>query len=119
MLYLSVSRAYHLNRKFGITEDDYNDLLRKQMGCCAVCKRPANVFKKRLAVDHDHHTGHVRGILCLHCNRYVVGRHRKEAGADLLLNAYKYLMSDYPGWVVPKRKKKRCKKRRKKLRSGT
>lgn len=33
-----------------------------QGSVCAICKGPAEV------IDHDHVTGHVRGILCFHCN---------------------------------------------------
>lgn len=110
-----MTREYHLRRKFGITESQYDELLRKQEGCCGVCKRLATSFRKRLAVDHDHATGHIRGLLCFVCNRRVVGRHRKEYGAELLLAAYEYLTGTYPGWLVPKKKKKRrCRKIKKK-----
>ncbi len=53
-------------RKFGLTDLDYNKLLAAQNGLCAIChKRPG---KKRLAVDHCHKTGRVRGLLCTRCN---------------------------------------------------
>jgi len=106
-----VTHEYHLRRKYGITEDQYNDLLRSQNGRCAVCNKAASSFKNRLAVDHDHHSGLVRGLLCNFCNRRIVGRHRKELGAELLLAAYNYLMSDYPGWVVPPKVKRKKRKR--------
>lgn len=110
-----MSRAYHLLRKFGITEEQYNDLLRSQKECCAVCKRPADNFRNRLSVDHDHKTSEIRGLLCTYCNRWIVGRHRRTNGADLLLNAFQYLTREYTGWVVPpKIKKRRCRKKRKK-----
>lgn len=82
------------------------------MGRCAICNRPATTFRKRLAVDHDHKTKEIRGLLCLHCNRYVVGRHRKGLGADLLLKAYQYLTAEYPGYLIPKRKKRKRRVRR-------
>jgi hypothetical protein len=52
----------------------YNELLRLQNNLCAVCKKPETVtrvgdVKLRLAVDHDHSTGKVRGLLCSMCNR--------------------------------------------------
>lgn len=105
-------RGKHLLLKYGINEQQYTDLYDKQEGCCAVCKRAASSFRYRLAVDHDHKTGDIRGLLCIHCNRYVVGRHRRENGAELLKAAYDYLLSEYPGWVVPPKKKR--KKRKKK-----
>jgi hypothetical protein len=54
-------------KHFGITKEDYSNLFVSQKTCCAICLRPS--FKKRLAVDHDHKTGEVRGLLCDLCNR--------------------------------------------------
>ncbi len=63
------ARPSHLLRNFGITLEDYQALLDKQNGRCAICRRlPA---KNKLAVDHDHDTGAVRGLLCPPCNRSV------------------------------------------------
>ncbi len=54
-------------KKFGLTGADFNRMLAEQGGVCAICR---NVCKtgKRLAVDHDHATGRVRGLLCANCN---------------------------------------------------
>lgn len=56
-------------RRRGIqfTASDYDAMLKKQGGVCAIC---GNACKsgKRLAVDHDHLTLKVRGLLCNHCN---------------------------------------------------
>jgi hypothetical protein len=49
--------------------DEYDALLRQQEGRCAVCLREPG--SRRLAVDHDHDTGSVRGLLCFKCNRAV------------------------------------------------
>jgi len=50
---------------------DYDRLLKRQGGRCAGCGgRPQ---KKRLAVDHDHKTGRVRGLLCSTCNHDILG----------------------------------------------
>jgi len=62
-------RMHNLKRDFGITIEEYDAMLTKQGGVCAICKRPPN--KNRLAVDHDHTTGEVRGLLCPSCNRAV------------------------------------------------
>src|SRR6266576_2855747 len=107
-------RGKRLLVRYGITESDYESLLQRQGGACAVCKRPAGAFKARLSIDHDHRSGEIRGILCTYCNRRIVGRHRKDVGADLLFAAYEYLQKEYTGWIVPKRKK--CRKKRKKRR---
>jgi hypothetical protein len=107
------ARNYYLLKKYGITEVQYDDLLRKQHECCAVCKRHHTSFPIRLAVDHDHKTGEVRGLLCKYCNRYGVGRHRRENGASLLLAAAEYLLRpEYTGWIAPPRIKKKRKKKR-------
>lgn len=104
------TRESYLLRKYGITNDQYEELLRKQEGRCAVCQKQASSFKSRLCVDHDHWTGNVRGLLCTYCNRRIVGRHRTPVGEVLFTNAAKYLAGPYPGWVVPKRKKKRARR---------
>lgn len=69
------AHAARIEKLYGITEDDYDDLMRLQGGVCYVCsQRPRG---KRLAVDHDHHTGRVRGLLCADfergCNKAVLG----------------------------------------------
>jgi len=59
-------KANQLKKRFGITLKDYNELLRKQGGTCAICRNKAN--DKALAVDHNHKIGKVRGLLCHYCN---------------------------------------------------
>ena len=59
-------RDKRLRDKYGITEADYAKLLKKQKGRCAICGRPPK--KILLAVDHDHKTKQVRGLLCFRCN---------------------------------------------------
>lgn len=49
--------------------ENYNSLFQKQSGCCAICGGHQNSFNKALAIDHDHKTGSVRGLLCGNCNR--------------------------------------------------
>ena len=49
-----------------ITPAEYKSLLAKQGGVCAICQRRPKTIK--LAVDHDHLTGKVRGLLCGNCN---------------------------------------------------
>lgn len=62
----------HIREKFNLSEEEYTKLLERQNGVCAICGQPENsTFKgsiKRLAVDHDHETGRVRGLLCRRCN---------------------------------------------------
>ena len=54
-------------RRYGIAMAEYDNLLQRQNGRCAICKR-APYTKKGLVVDHCHRTGKIRGILCSRCN---------------------------------------------------
>ena len=59
-------RGRNLRVKFRLTVDEYETMLAKQDGVCAICRRPPQ--KKRLAIDHNHTTGKIRGLLCAGCN---------------------------------------------------
>ena len=102
-------RDAYLKSTYGITEKQYLSLLEKQDRGCAVCSRPAESFNKNLAVDHNHVTGEIRGLLCAYCNHRLVGRHRDP---DLLRRIADYI-SQGSGWFVPKKKKKKRRKKRK------
>ena len=84
----AVSRAWHLARDFGISIEEYDNLLFKQNGVCAICGHPPN--GKRLAVDHDHNTNKIRGLLCTGCN-LALGV--VNDSAETLSNAAKYLIA--------------------------
>jgi hypothetical protein len=58
-------RDQYLRANFWISVADYDALLQRQGGVCAICKTPP---KRLLSVDHDHDTGAVRGLLCSTCN---------------------------------------------------
>lgn len=103
-----IERRAHLKRSFGITIEQYEELLAKQNECCAICERHASEFKTRLAVDHDHHTRRIRGLLCTNCNHRVVGRHRDP---DLLRKMADYVEGGTEWYVPEKRPKRRRKKK--------
>jgi len=56
--------------KFGISIEEYQDIYDKQNGSCAICNNVC-VTGRRLAVDHDHTTNKVRGLLCGKCNMAI------------------------------------------------
>lgn len=62
------NKEYCLKKTFGITLKEYNNLFTKQDGCCAICKEHQSNFTIALAVDHNHTTQEVRGLLCSKCN---------------------------------------------------
>jgi hypothetical protein len=91
--YKSAKRRAMLKYTFGISPEDYDDLLKKQNGNCAICQKKETKKNQfglcRLAVDHCHTTGQVRGLLCAHCNNGL-GRFRDDP--QLLVAAANYLL---------------------------
>jgi hypothetical protein len=65
-------RASKLKSMYGITRDQYQQLLDEQNGVCAICKKSETRVHRgkvcELSVDHDENTGAVRGLLCFMCN---------------------------------------------------
>lgn len=80
-------RDGHLRRKFGITSETYDAMLKKQRGRCAICRRKPTPGIS-LHVDHEHRTKRVRGLLCFKCNNALGDFRDSEA---MLLNALEYL----------------------------
>lgn len=68
-------RNYDLLKTYGITTEDFENLLTLQNNCCAICGVNQDTLKtskkKYLCVDHCHNTGKIRGLLCDKCNRGV------------------------------------------------
>ena len=76
--------------KFGIKPEQYQQLLDSQNGVCAIC-REKDRSGRALAVDHNHATNHIRGLLCQSCNT-AIGLLRDDA--DLIQRAMDYINSD-------------------------
>jgi 5-methylcytosine-specific restriction endonuclease McrA len=86
------NRRSHLKRKYGITPEQYDQMLAAQGGGCAICERPPRE-DIALHIDHDHETGTIRLLLCFPCNNLL-----GDAGDDpaLLEKATAYLRSHDP-----------------------
>lgn len=77
-----------LLRSYGITIEQFYELLSAQDGRCAICGVEEPPTKTRWHVDHDHETGRVRGILCQYCNNGI-GYFKDDP--DRMVSAIEYL----------------------------
>lgn len=86
------SRRAHLKRKYGITLEEYNNLLKQQQSKCKICgQEETSERNSHLCVDHDHNTGAIRGLLCNNCNR-ALGLFKDNI--EVLHNAIIYLQNN-------------------------
>lgn len=102
-------REYHLKRTYGITLDQYAELLERQGGGCGVCGKTPEEEGRNLAVEHDHGTREIVGLCCMRCNHRLLGRIRDP---ELFEKAAKYLRGG-TGWFVPPKPKRRRRTTRK------
>jgi hypothetical protein len=84
------SRERNLKRNFNLSESEYQSMFAAQKGCCAICGKSRNSSGKKLAVDHCHKTGKVRGLLCINCN---LGLGSLQDKIEILESAINYLKS--------------------------
>jgi hypothetical protein len=76
---------YSARKLYGVTLEQYEAMLQAQGGVCAIC---AQGSEKKFAIDHDHSTGRVRGLLCIPCN---VGIANLKESVSVLKQAISYL----------------------------
>lgn len=83
---------HRLKCVYKITLEEFNEILNKQDNKCAICGMKETIKNKwglkQLAIDHNHETGKVRGLLCDRCNR---GLGYFKENTDSLLKAILYL----------------------------
>jgi len=96
---LALANQLHGLARKGLTGSGYERLLKEQNGRCAICGRPdghrsCKGKQCKLAVDHDHKAGTVRGLLCNNCNR---GLGRFKDSVKLLEAAICYLQREQTG----------------------
>jgi len=81
-------------QRLGITKEDLNKLMELQEGKCAICETKQSCHgKKRLAVDHDHKTGKVRGLLCHDCNWMIGYLERRTDKPTIITKLAEYLIT--------------------------
>lgn len=83
----AASHERNVGKVYGLKSGQYEQLYEAQGGVCYICQRAKGLTKK-LAVDHDHETGYVRGLLCGPCNK-ILGHLRDSQ--ELALRVYTYL----------------------------
>lgn len=95
-------RRARLLAKYGITPAQYDKMLARQGGTCALCGRPPKT--RRLSVDHDHTCrkkpsrlhGRIRGGICQRCNRFIVASNDVQSARRLV----EYLSSSFDGRLL-------------------
>lgn len=95
----------NIKSQFGITAIEYDNILISQNNGCAICKetfshKHQNGKAAKLAVDHCHVTGKIRGLLCSKCN---MGLGLFRDNVDFLNEAVNYLKLT---GVIPGKNKK-------------
>jgi Recombination endonuclease VII len=110
-----------LRREYNITLEEYKAMEKYQDGKCFICDFKPNAHQNSLAVDHDHRTGQVWGLVCWTCNKVVEMIRRDADRAQQLYNyitlppAYAVLNEHRftaPGRVGTKKRKKLLQKMR-------
>jgi hypothetical protein len=81
-------RMYAMFSDYGLTELEYQRIMNRQKGCCAICSTDFSELPKRAHVDHCHKKNIVRGLLCQQCNM-MLGTARDNI--NILLSSATYL----------------------------
>jgi len=89
----NLNRARIVKCLYGLSKEEYGNLLKSQDWKCAICKLPeaykdAKGKVRNLSVDHNHNTNKIRGLLCIKCN-CLLGNAKEDL--TILLSAIKYL----------------------------
>lgn len=92
-------QAQHREKTYGLGQEGYDALNLLQGGKCAICRK--RQLDRAIAVDHDHKTGAVRGLLCKRCNHDLLGAAFDSLA--ILEAAVRYLRTPPTGgnWVPP------------------
>jgi len=89
--YKKYYKKYLLAKKYNISFEQYTQILKNQNYSCAICGKHRNNCKKAFAVDHNHKTKQIRGLLCQQCNT-ALGLLKDNP--KILIRAIKYLRTN-------------------------
>lgn len=65
-------RYNKIKRIYGLTKEQFEEMLKQQNNCCATCGiKDTDTKSGYLVIDHCHTTGKVRGLLCNPCNTAI------------------------------------------------
>lgn len=81
---------YNIKTKYNASKSWYLFTLTKQGHKCAICETTQKEHNKRLAVDHSHNSGKLRGLLCANCNT-AIGLLKEDE--EIFMKALSYLKS--------------------------
>ena len=90
------ARDWRLRQNYGISLQEYNDILEAQGGVCAICGKTPEEHGRALCIDHNHHTGKIRGVVCTYCNHKRIGAlfDNKQVWAGMMKYIAKALKED-------------------------
>ncbi len=78
-----VQRRWRLKKHYGLTPEEYDSMLDRQQGLCAICSSEM----EQPNIDHNHETGAVRDLLCLGCN-LAIGHLKDDPDRAMALALY-------------------------------
>ena len=87
--YRLMEKGYQIKKNYGITIEQYNEMLKAQNNKCLICHAEFKTMKSTY-IDHNHITGKVRGLLCVKCNS---GIGYLNDDINLLKEAINYLIN--------------------------
>lgn len=92
------ARASQLRLKYEITTTQWNKMYERQKGICPICLHKLHKYGNKegyraAAVDHDHRTKRVRGLVCWQCNRHRISNNTAERAKRI----YEHLVSEFDG----------------------
>lgn len=86
---LEQERTIQMKYRYGVTKEQFDSIWEKQNGKCCICCAELSFKLRGYAIDHNHDTKTVRGILCNQCNTSLGGF---KDSPDIVLAAFNYLI---------------------------